>query len=633
MRPIFRIFSKPYPFFPAGMVLVLGNMLISLLISFPVFRRGLQEITPINLILDIIPFISHYFMLNLLVGTVLFAISSVLLRRIVPVLNTVVFCLVQAVLLVDTRIFMIFHYHLNALVLNVLTTEGAGDSVILGKGTLLVFLFILLLVLVCQVLINRLMKKVSEPHAYPGYALLSKAAVILFGLGLCVIFLDKALYAYADIVNKTGITQKAKLYPLYQPVTIARFARKVLHIEVNREKAFKVNADQRSILYPKEPLRFDPLHDKKYNVIILAVEGLRFDMLDPEIMPNTWKFSRQNLTFTNHYSGGNGSRFGIFSLFYGIHGSYWHNFLSHRISPVMMDAMIEKGYDFSILSSTMLTFPEFRKTAFIRVPSSIVDSFETQDMVERDKIIADKLITYASSHVKGKPFFSYLFFNSSHQSYKYPPAFAKFLPVVERGEVNYFSDTEDREKIAMIKNRYKNAVYYTDSLIGKIVASLEAKGLMDRTVLLITGDHGDEFYENGYFGHTSAFGDYQVRTVFVLHVPGEPARTVDRLTSHMDVVPTLMELMGAVTPVESYSQGLSLLGSRKHDYVSSANWDTAAMIDDQVKIVYSTELYNIDKFEVRNKKDYALVPNARETVRQKKKALMDTFRQMSEFYK
>jgi len=615
------------------MVLVLGNTLISLAISFPVFRRGVQEITPITLLIDSIPYLSHYFMLNLLVGTVLFAVSYVLPRKIVTVMNTAVFCLVQMILLVDTRIFMIFHYHMNALVINVMTTEGAGDSVILGKGTLLVFLCILLLVFACQIMMNRFMGKVSEPHSRPRYALLSRVAVILFSLGLCIIFLDKALYAYADIVNNTSITRKGKLYPLYQPLTVGRFARKVLNVEVNREKEFRVNANQRDINYPKEPLRFDPAHDKKYNVIVLTVEGLRFDMLEPEIMPNTWKFSQQNLTFNNHYSGGNGSRFGIFSLFYGIHGSYWHNFLSRRISPVMMDAMIDKGYDFSILSSTRLTFPEFRKTAFVRVPSSIEDSFETSDMTERDSIITDKLIVYALSHQKGKPFFSYLFFNSSHQSYKYPPEFGKFRPVVEREDVNYFSDTEDREKISMIKNRYKNAVYYIDSLIGRIITSLEAKGLMDRTVLLITGDHGDEFYENGYFGHTSSFSDYQVRTVFVLHVPSAGARSVDRLTSHMDFVPTIMELMGSVTPPESYTQGLSLLGNRKHDYVSSANWDAAAMIDDQVKIVYSTELYNIDRFEVRNKEDNALVSDNKAIIRQKKPYLFDALHRMTEFYK
>jgi len=109
------------------------------------------------------------------------------------------------------------------------------------------------------------MGKVSEPHERPRHALFSRGAVALFALGLCVILIDKALYAYADIVNNTRITRKAKLCPLYQPMTLKRFARRVLHIEVNREKEFKVNADQRDIHYPKEPIRFDPLSDKKYN--------------------------------------------------------------------------------------------------------------------------------------------------------------------------------------------------------------------------------------------------------------------------------------------------------------------------------------------------------------------------------
>jgi hypothetical protein len=156
---------------------------------------------------------------------------------------------------------------------------------------------------------------------------------------------------------------------------------------------------------------------------------------------------------------------------------------------------------------------------------------------------------------------------------------------------------------------------------------------MEKTILLITGDHGDEFYENGYFGHTSAFGDYQVKTVFVLHVPGAGARSTERLTSHMDFVPTIMELLGTITPSGSYSQGLSLLGTKEHDYVSSANWDTASMIDNKVKIVYSTELYNIDCFEVRNKHDYTLVSDNKEIIRQKKPYLFDVLRSMTEFYK
>jgi len=521
---------------------------------------------------------------------------------------------------------------MNALVLNVMTTEGAGDSVILGKGTLLVFLFILLLVLVCQIIMNRFIGKISELHKRPGHALLSRGAVAIFVLGLCVMLLDKSLYAYADIVNNVNIIRKAKLYPLYQPLTVKRFARKVLHIEVNREEEFKMNTNQRDIHYPKEQIRFDPLRDRKYNVIILAVEGLRFDMLDPEIMPNTWKFSRQNLTFTNHYSGGNGSRFGIFSLFYGIHGSYWHTFLSHRISPVLMDAMIGKGYDFRILSSTMLTFPEFRKTAFLKIPDAIEDNVsEKDDASVRDSILTDKLLHYITAKDPADPFFAFVFYNSSHQPFVYPREFEKFRPAGGE-EINYFKGL-GKDTIGPLRNRYKNAVHYDDHLIGKVLSSLKKNDLLDNTIVIICGDHGEEFYENGSFGHTSTFDDYQLKTVFVMHHPGQGPRIVHRLTSHLDVVPTLMESIGVTSPTEDYSQGISLLSDRQHSYVSVANWDTAALIDNEYKIVFSTELYNLTSFETRKKADYSLVADSKNVLKQRKPILLDATLKMSEFYR
>ncbi len=129
-----------------------------------------------------------------------------------------------------------------------------------------------------------------------------------------------------------------------------------------------------SLRYPLKELAFDPSRNRNYNVIVIALEGVRFDNLNRDIMPNTWSFGQQNIVYNNHYSGGNGTRFGLFSLFYGINGTYWHNFLAQRRSPLLIDSLIDRGYDFKILSSTRLTFPEFRKTAFIRIPEYIEDT-------------------------------------------------------------------------------------------------------------------------------------------------------------------------------------------------------------------------------------------------------------------
>jgi membrane-anchored protein YejM (alkaline phosphatase superfamily) len=89
----------------------------------------------------------------------------------------------------------------------------------------------------------------------------------------------------------------------------------------------------------------------------------------------------------------------------------------------------------------------------------------------------------------------------------------------------------------MLRNRYRNAVYFEDALIGKIFHTLREQRLLDKSIVVITGDHGEEFFENGYFGHTSSFDDYQTKTVFVLHHPKTERHIVERITSHLDLVP------------------------------------------------------------------------------------------------
>ena len=68
-------------------------------------------------------------------------------------------------------------------------------------------------------------------------------------------------------------------------------------------------------------------HEKPLNIVWLVSESWRWDMLNPEIMPNTWAVTQNAHRFTRHYSGGNGTRMGMFAMFYGLYGTYWFPFL------------------------------------------------------------------------------------------------------------------------------------------------------------------------------------------------------------------------------------------------------------------------------------------------------------------
>lgn len=601
-----------------------------MIISFPLLNLHAYQ-DSLSYFFRFIPFAAHYFLLNLIVGLLAYCSFFVVNRKKVTFFMIFLFLLVQVILVVDTKIYTIFHYHINPLVLNVLTTEGVSDSVLIGKGTVAIFLFIVTGILCAEIIVHWYFMNITKYSGRMTVLRIKKIAKGFFCVGLFLIAADKAMYAYGDIQNNTAITQNAKLFPLYQPFTVKRFVSNVFNIRVNREDDLKVPVSSTSLRYPKNIIRFDPSLDKKFNVLVIVVDGLRFDMLDRETMPHSWEFGQKNIIFANHYSGGNGTRFGIFSLFYGIDGTYWHNFLARRISPVLVNTLVDKGYDFKILSSTRLTFPEFRKTAFIRIPERIEDSFGNLNAAEKDMIITERFIRYASNSGAEKPFFAFVFYDSSHQPYLYPREFEKFQPAGDP-EINYFKDIS-KESISILKNRYKNAVYYNDYLIGRIIDSLTKNDLLKNTIVVITGDHGEEFYENGYFGHTSSFDDYQVKTVFILHYPGIGHFVNERLTGHADLVPTLMEALGCISSPEDYSHGVSLLSKKARNYITSSNWDTSAIIDDEYKIIFSTEMYNMRSFEVRRKNDYSLVKNQKDVLKEKKNTLIDVALQMSEFYR
>ena len=608
---------------------IIANICISIIISFPLFRYGNQQDSLVTLCINLVAFISHYLFLNFLVGTIIFLLSIIFPSRIIIFFEIALFSLFQVLLLIDTKIYSLFQYHLNSLVWNVITTEGVSDSVILGKGTVFTFLLWSAFILLAEIIINiKLVNHNLKPERLP---LFIKVSRIIFVVFLCLIALDKGLYAYGDLYNKTEITKNAKLYPLYQPLTVKRFAMKVLHMRVNRETGFTITPSNSSLNYPKMQPVFDPGKNQNYNMLIIVLDGLRFDMLNKDVTPNLLAFAENNIIYANHYSGGNGTRFGIFSLLYGVHGSYWHTFLAQRRSPVLIDSLIDKGYDFKILSSTILTFPEFRKTAFIKIPGQIKDNFEGNTIPEKDELLTSEFMGYAASRKPQRPFFAFLYYNSSHEPFTYPDDFTRFQPVI-KGEINYFKDIE-KGKVPLLKNMYKNSVFYEDHLIGKVIASLKENRLLDNTIVVITGDHGEEFFENGTWGHTSSFNDYQLKTAFVMHYPGAGHRIIQRITSHLDLVPTLMESLGCVSPPDEYSQGFSLPGEKEHPYITAANWDTAAIIDNELKIVYSTELYNIGSFKVHKKSDYALIQDPGQLLKEKNGLLLDVLVKMSEFYK
>src|SRR5438876_7915782 len=137
----------------------------------------------------------------------------------------------------------------------------------------------------------------------------------------------------------------------------------------------------------------------------------------------------------------------------------------------------------------------------------------------------------------------------------------------------------------MIRRPPRSTLFpYTRSSDLTMLDALVRRGLLDDTIVLVTGDHGEEFNEHGYWGHNGAFTPEQVHVPLVLHLPGMPASRHAGLTSHHDLPATLLGLLGVTNPPSDYALGRSLLAGDGDPYAIACGADECALID-QVETV------------------------------------------------
>ena len=154
---------------------------------------------------------------------------------------------------------------------------------------------------------------------------------------------------------------------------------------------------------------------------------------------------------------------------------------------------------------------------------------------------------------------------------------------------------------------------------------------MDNTLIFICGDHGEEFGELGLFGHDSAFHRYQTQTLMVAHIPNEPPQQIQRMTSHIDIPPTILTYMGVENPLSDFTEGLPLTSKQVQPYTLIASWSDAAIVDRDAIITFGLEAYKADLTILNH--DNVPLPNQRQALAARQAELLDALGSMRRFAK
>ncbi len=478
-----------------------------------------------------------------------------------------------ATLFSSYKLYSMYGFHINSFVINLLFTPGGIESLGANQSFFInITLGLCLYALLYSLLIIALEKSKARIPSKP----------VFVAFTFLIAFMTQGIfYAYSHFNGYAPVLVSASKIPLFQPITSTKLLLSFGFTQNKKTPSYKLSGG--ALNYPVKPIKIKS--PTKYNIIWLTAESWRNDMLTPEIMPQTYAFASKNQNFLNHYSGGNGTRMGMFSMFSGLYGNYWFDFLNERKSPVFMNTIIKQNYSIKAFTSAHFTYPEFDKTIFSRLTEDQMQENSTGISWQRDRANVDDLITFIDS--QNNPFFTFMFFESTHAPYQFPPESIIRKDFLEDFD---YSTVDIKENISKIKNRYINASRHLDSQIGKVLQHLKEKSLLDNSIVIITGDHGEEFFEKNHWGHNSSFVQEQIRVPLVLHIPKNKPSVVTKMSSHLDITPTILPLLGVTNPHTDYSHGKNLLSPNyQREYVVVADWFGVGIIGHDMKLNLSLE--------------------------------------------
>ncbi|MCT7946562.1 DUF3413 domain-containing protein [Shewanella septentrionalis] len=363
---------------------------------------------------------------------------------------------------------------------------------------------------------------------------------------VCICFISSHLiHIWADAADITEITRFDDTYPLSYPATARSFMES--HGIDGSSQGDDVNHNTSVLNYPEQPLTCQA--DTKINVLMITIDSLRADMVDGKSMPFLQQYTENNQSYTQHFSGGNQFRTGMFSLLYGLQGSYGDARIFNSTSPLMTRSFQQAGYELGLF------LPETNLN--LRSSQAMFNDFNPVIAKETNGSADADLHTVASFNewhsIQNKPWFALV-------NLKAPENFDTPVGFLGIETVKANPDLMPAQKVLF--NQYRQSLYFVDQQLKAMLANVP-----NDTLVIITGVNGKMFTSNSDEANRN-LSPQSVKVPLVIHWPNTGASKVKYRTSHYGIAPTLMtHVLGCTNNTTDYSAGRSLLQPSKETWI------------------------------------------------------------------
>ena len=287
-------------------------------------------------------------------------------------------------------------------------------------------------------------------------------------------------------------------------------------------------------LNPRRGSAWPPAALPRGNVLLVTLDTVRADRVRPapdsRLAPVLGQLMREGRAFTNAYTHAALTLPAHASILTGLlppaHGVRGNG--SFRLSEThvtLAERLGAAGYQTAAFVGAFVLDARFGlQQGFDRYDGVTDERSFAQDFAfaERraDRVLAaaEQWIVSAAAPDSSRPWFAWVHLFDAHAPYDAPAS--------------------------LVPDPYENEIAYVDRELGGLLQRLQARGTLDRTLIVVTSDHGEGLGEHGESTHGLFAYDSTMRVPLVFHAPGIGSGVHDELSTHVDILPTVLDIVG-----------------------------------------------------------------------------------------
>jgi membrane-anchored protein YejM (alkaline phosphatase superfamily) len=324
----------------------------------------------------------------------------------------------------------------------------------------------------------------------------------------------------------------------------------------------------------------------KPDIFVFMVESMRADAMRKKITPFMWRMSQEECQpLGTTWAGSNGTHLSWYSFFHSQVPVYWRetleqvgekNHAKYAGAPPLR-LLKNLGYEIQVRAVCDLEYKKFGMLNFgggntlaaVYEDSEIGTDFDGLNIPEREIKTFDALRNQLNERSHGGGFY-FTALDSPHYNYYWHASFDP--PFSNYEEDIRFPFNPDQAEVNRYLRRYWNACAWVDHQIEEFCDYLKKTGRYDKSIIIITGDHGEEFQEQGSWCHCSSLEPEQVQVPLLIKWPKVTGRgPTQKIASHMDIMPTLLSALNIPKRLRPVMTGADLFSAKRktHSVISS----------------------------------------------------------------